>query len=208
MPKDRTSITGSALLFLLIFTGILLAAKEQAEQIHKPNVVYVGTPYDLISIMLEMARIRKQDVIYDLGCGDGRTVILAAKKYSCRGIGYDIDPIMVQSSKANALRNRVDNLVHIVHADILTLDLSQATVILIYLNPEMNRKLLPQLDRMKSGTRVICHNYGLPGIVADQTLAYLSNEDNTTHIMILYTAPLKRIDGANAQPSVPSAPQW
>lgn len=192
MPINRIRIAESALLLLLFFPGISSSAQEQTKPIQKPDVVYVGTPYDVISIMLQMARIRKEDVIYDLGCGDGRMVILAAQKYGCRGIGYEIDPIMIRSSIANVRRNRVDDLVKIVRADIFTLDLSEATAILLYLSSEMNGKLLPQLDRMKPGARVICHNYDLPGIVADQTLTYLSNEDNTTHIMTLYTTPLKR----------------
>ncbi len=192
MLRNRTRITGSGLLLLLVFSGISSAVQEQTKQIHKPDVVYVGTPYDVISIMLEMARVREQDVIYDLGCGDGRVVILAAHKYGCRGIGFEIDPMKVQLSKANVSRNRVGDRVKIIQADIFTLDLSEATVILLYLTPEMNRKLLPQLNRTRPGTRVICHNYDLPGIVADQTLTYLSNEDNTTHIMTLYVTPLKK----------------
>jgi SAM-dependent methyltransferase len=205
MLKKRKRIAGSGLLFLLILSGISSAVQDQTKQIHRPDVVYVGTPYDVISIMLEMARVGKEDVLFDLGCGDGRVVILAAQKYGCRGTGYEIDPLMVQTSKANVLRNRLDNRVKIVQADIFTLDLSKATVVLLYLNPDANRKLLPQLYKMKPGARVICHNYDLPGIVEDQTLTYLSNEDNTTHIMTLYIAPLKRMDSTNTHTAA-SAP--
>jgi tRNA G37 N-methylase Trm5 len=119
-------------------------------------------------------------------------VILAAQKYGCRGIGYEIDPEMVRAAEANVSANGVKELVKIVHADMFTLDLGEASVIMLYLLPELNRKLLPQLDRMKPGSRVLCHNYGIPGIVADQTLTYLSNEDQTTHVMTLYTTPLRR----------------
>lgn len=198
MSKNRIKIARSGLLLLLIFSGISSIAQEQKKQIRKPDVVYVGTPYDVISIMLEMARIEKDDVVYDLGCGDGRMVILAAQKHSCRGIGYEIDPIIVKQAEANVLRNHMGDLVKIVPADIFTLDLREASVFLLYLTSEMNGKLLPQLDKVKPGSRVVCHNYGLPGIVADQTLTYLSNEDNTTHVMTLYTTPLKRIAGAKA----------
>ena len=80
----------------------------------------------------------------------------------------------------------------IVQADIFTLDLSKADVIPIYLLPEMNRKLLPQLDKLKPGSRIVCHDYDLDGIVADKTITVISNEDNATHTLSLYTTPLKR----------------
>ena len=182
-------------LLLLLFSGSL-PAREEVGPTPKPYVVYVGTPYDVISIMLEMARTGREDLVYDLGCGDGRMVILAAQKYGCRGIGYEIDPEMVRASEANVSANGVKELVKIVQADMFTLDLSEASVIMLYLLPELNRKLVPQLDRMKPGSRVICHNYGIPGIVADQTLTYLSNEDQTTHVMTLYTTPLRRAASA------------
>jgi SAM-dependent methyltransferase len=182
-------------LLLLLLSGSL-PAREEAGPTSKPYVVYVGTPYDVISIMLEMARTGREDLVYDLGCGDGRMVILAAQKYGCRGIGYEIDPEMVRASEANVSANGVKELVKIVQADMFTLDLSEASVIMLYLLPELNRKLVPQLDRMKPGSRVICHNYGIPGIEADQTLTYLSNEDQTTHVMTLYTTPLRRTAAA------------
>jgi SAM-dependent methyltransferase len=190
-------IVGCLLLLFPLLLSASLPAREEAGPTPKAyNVVYVGTPYDVISIMLEMARTGKEDLVYDLGCGDGRMVILAAQKYGCRGIGYEIDPEMVRASEANVTANGVQELVKIVQADMFTLDLSEASVIMLYLLPELNRKLLPQLDRMKPGSRVICHNYGIPGIEADQTLTYLSNEDQTTHVMTLYTTPLRRTAAA------------
>ncbi len=187
--RSAAGIAGCLLLLLLSGS---LPAREEAGRTAPPYVVYVGTPYDVISIMLQMARTGREDLVYDLGCGDGRMVILAAQKYGCRGIGYEIDPEMVRAAEANVSANGVKELVKIVHADMFTLDLGEASVIMLYLLPELNRKLLPQLDRMKPGSRVLCHNYGIPGIVADQTLTYLSNEDQTTHVMTLYTTPLRR----------------
>jgi ribosomal protein L11 methylase PrmA len=208
MPNNRLRITALIVLLLSVISEIATNAQDATKQMSESHVVYVGTPYDVISIMLEMARIGKDDLIYDLGSGDGRMVILAIQKYNCRGIGYEIDPVMVQASKANILRNRVEDRVQIVQADIFTVDLSEATVIMLYMLPETNKKLLPQLDRMKPGSRIICHNYDLPGIVEDQTLTYLSNEDSTTHIMTLYTTPLKRRAVVNKRPilSLPSNP--
>ena len=89
-------------------------------------------------------------------------------------------------------KNRVEDLVKIFQADIFTLDLSEADVLPLYLLPEMNRKLLPQLDKLKPGARIVCHDYDLEGIVADETVTMISNEDNASHTLTLYTTPLKR----------------
>ena len=155
-------------------------------------MVYVGTPYDVVSKMLQMARIQKNDLVYDLGCGDGRILVLAAQKYGCRGFGYDIDPERVIASRENVKKNHLENLVTIIQADIFKIDVSKGDVFPLYLLPEMNRKLLPQLDTLKPGSRVVCHNYDLDGIVADKTIEITSNEDNSKHILYLYTTPLKR----------------
>jgi ribosomal protein L11 methylase PrmA len=165
---------------------------KAAKPMRGPDVVYVGTAYDLISKMLQMAKTKKDDLVYDLGCGDGRMLVLAAQKYGCHGIGYDIDPVRVEESIANATRNHVENLVKIIQADIFTVDIKDADVIPMYLLPEMNRRLLPQLDKLKNGARIVTHQYDLDGIVADKTITVISNEDNASHTLSLYTTPLKR----------------
>ncbi len=193
MQKNRTKPTIAIPLILsaVLFMGAGPAA-EKTKFLRSPDVVYVGTPYDLVSKMLQMADVKKGDLVYDLGCGDGRMLILAAQKYGCRGVGYDIDPERVRVATENVARNHVENLVKIVQADMFTLDLSKATVFPLYLLPEMNRKLLPQLDKLKPGSRIVCHDYDLDGIVADKTVTVISNEDNASHTLSLYTTPLKR----------------
>jgi len=178
----------------ILCVGMGLAA-EQTKWMRNPDVVYVGTPYDLVSRMLQMAKVKKSDLVYDLGCGDGRMLVVAAQKYGCRAVGYDIDPERVKASQDNVARNHVEDLVKIVQADIFTLDLSKADVIPIYLLPEMNRRLLPQLDKLKPGSRIVCHDYDLDGIIADKTITVISSEDNASHTLSLYTTPLKRKQG-------------
>lgn len=181
---------------ILMLAGLLSMGanpNEQAAQwMRTPDVVYVGTPYDVASRMLQMAQIKKDDLVYDLGCGDARILILAAQKYGCRAVGYDIDPEMVRISRKNVAKNHVEDLVKIVQADIFTLDLREADVIPMYLLPEMNQKLLPQLEKLKPGSRLVCHNYDLDGIVPDETVDMISNEDNASHHLYLYTLPLKK----------------
>ena len=174
---------------LALSTGL---GEEKLKSMRPPDVVYVGTPYDLVSKMLQMAQVKKEDVVYDLGCGDARMLILAAQKYGCRGVGYDIDPERVEASLDNVKRNHVEKLVKIIQADIFELDLSKADVIPLYLLPDMNRRLLPQLEKLKPGSRIVCHDYDLEGIIADKTIHVISNEDNADHTLSLYTTPLKK----------------
>jgi SAM-dependent methyltransferase len=182
-----------AIVILTAFLSMGAGPKSKATQwMRQPDVVYVGTPYDVVSKMLQMAHIRKEDVVYDLGCGDGRILVLAAQKYGCRAVGYDIDPERVNASRENVERNHVENLVEIVQADIFTVDLHEATVLPLYLLPEMNRRLLPQLEALKPGSRLVLHNYDLEGIMPDETVEMTSNEDNANHTLYLYTTPLKK----------------
>jgi protein-L-isoaspartate O-methyltransferase len=171
------------------------AAPEEQEprEMRGPDVVFVGTPYDLISTMLQMANIKKTDTIYDLGCGDGRILVLAAQKYGVQGIDYDIDPQRVTESRQNVSKNNMQNLVKIIQADIFTLDLEKADVMPLYLHPDMMRQLVPQVEKMKPGSRIVCHEYGFPDIYKpDQKMTVISNEDNAEHHLMLYTLPLKR----------------
>ncbi len=158
-----------------------------------PDVVYVGTPYDVVSRMLKLAKVTDTDVVYDLGCGDGRMIVLAAKKYGCRGIGYDIDPERVSAALANVKRNGVAHLVQIVQKDIFTIDFSEADVLLLYLLEDLNKKLLPQIGKLKPGSRLVTHNYGMPGIEADAVIRVTSNEDGARHSIFLYTTPLRAV---------------
>ncbi len=184
---------------LIVIAGVLISgaivpegsSRLQAEQSRTPDVVYVGTPYDVVSRMLKMAAVKKSDVVYDLGCGDGRMLVLAAQKYGCRGIGYDIDPERVAAAVANVKRNYVAGLVKIIQGDIFTVDLRNADVLLLYLLPEMNTKLLPQIDKLRPGSRLVFHDYGLPNYREDQKVEMRSNEDNATHTLYLYKMPLE-----------------
>jgi len=185
-------ILPAAVLLAAMISMDAVPKDKEAKWMRNPDVVYVGTPYDLASRMLQMAQVKKGDVVYDLGCGDGRMLVLAAKKYGCRAVGFDIDPERVNESLANVRRNQVENLVKIVQADIFTVDLRKANVLPLYLLPEMNIKLLPQLDKLKKGSRIVTHDYDLDGIVADKTITVISNEDNASHTLSLYTTPLRR----------------
>ncbi len=141
--------------------------------------------------MLDLAKVRKQDVVYDLGSGDGRIVITAAKKYGCRAIGYEIDRELVALSQEQARKSNVENLVKIEHKDIFTVDLSKASVITLYLLPTQNAKLIPQFSKLKPGSRIVSHEFQIPGVRPEKMVTVESKEDGDKHDLYLWTTPLQ-----------------
>jgi ribosomal protein L11 methylase PrmA len=127
------------------------------------DVPYVATPQEVVDKMLELAEIKKGDVVYDLGCGDGRIVVTAARKYGVKGVGFDMNPECIKDSLANAKANQVEHLVTFKEADIFTLDLREASVVTLYLWPEVNARLMPQLEKLRPGSRIVSHDYNMPG---------------------------------------------
>lgn len=128
-----------------------------------PDVVYVPTPQPVVERMLELAQLKPTDVLYDLGCGDGRFVVTAAQRYGVRAVGVDINPMRVVDSRRNAKRARVEHLVTIKQADIFDLDFSDATVVTLYLLPELNVRLMPKLAQLQPGARVLSFEFDMRG---------------------------------------------
>jgi SAM-dependent methyltransferase len=163
---------------------------EQADEYREPDVIFVPTPQDVVDRMLELAQVTKDDLLYDLGCGDGRIVVTAAKRYGCKAVGYDIDPERVKESLENVQKNKVGHLVKIEHKDIFALDLEQANVITLYLLPSLNVKLIPQLDKLKPGSRIVSHDFRMRGVKPDKVIELHSNYDDEEHKIYLWTTPL------------------
>jgi SAM-dependent methyltransferase len=123
---------------------------------------FVPSPSGVVEKMLEMAEVQQADVVYDLGSGDGRIVIAAAKRYGARGIGFDIDEDLVNQARENARREGVSHLVEFRKQDVMTVDLSPATVVTLYLLPEANMKLRPRiLSQLRPGARVVSHDFSM-----------------------------------------------
>jgi len=159
----------------------------------KPDVVYVPTPQKVVEKMLEVAGVTKDDVVYDLGCGDGRIVVTAARKYGCKAVGYDIDPERIKESLDNVKKNGVENLVKIEQRDIFTVDVSPATVVALYLLPNLNAKLVPQLQKMKPGSRVVTHDFRIPGYKHVKEVRVDPGEGfGREHTVYLYIIPLQK----------------
>jgi cyclopropane fatty-acyl-phospholipid synthase-like methyltransferase len=166
--------------------------EDGLKKIREPDIFFLPTPKDVVEKMLELANVKKSDLVYDLGCGDGRIVITAAKKYGCKAVGYDIDPVRVRESLKNVDANNVGNLVKIEQADIFTLDLSDANVVTLYLLPDLNVKLIPQLDKLKPGSRIVSHDFDMRGVTPDKVIKVNSKYDNRQHTIYLWTTPLKK----------------
>jgi tRNA G37 N-methylase Trm5 len=183
----------SAWIVLLTFTtGSLALVQEAGSKQREPDVIYVPTPYEVVDKMLEMADVRKGEVVYDLGCGDGRIPIMAAKKYGVKAFGWDIDPKRVAESLENIDKSNVKDLVTIKLGDIFELDLSKADVITLYLLPQLNVKLIPQLEKLKPGSRIVSHDFAMEGVRPKQQIQYTEKGGGRDHKIFLWVTPLER----------------
>jgi SAM-dependent methyltransferase len=155
----------------------------------EPDVLFWATPDPMVDKMLELAKVSDKDLVYDLGCGDGRILIRAAKKYGARAYGVDIDAKLVDQANAHAKKAGVSHLVKIERADIFTIDLTPATVVTLYLLPWMNKKLIPQLAKLESGSRIIAYQFPIPGVEPEHVFDF--DEPKKTHRFYLWEHGIK-----------------
>jgi len=140
----------------------LNVAQAQPRRNQAPDVIFVPTPQEVVDEMLRLANVRKGDVLYDLGSGDGRIPVTAAKKFGVRAVGIDIDPERIQEANENAKRNGVTSLVKFRNEDLFQADFHEATVVTLYLLPDLNVKLRPRLwNELKPGTRIVSHQFDM-----------------------------------------------
>ena len=136
--------------------------QESSQPARQLDVWFVPTPHQIVDRMLDVAGVRIGDVVYDLGCGDGRMVIAAAKKFATRGVGVDLDPKRIREARANAKKEGVEHLVTFEVGDMFKTDISEATVVMLYLLPELNRRLKPKLlSELRPGARVVSHDFDM-----------------------------------------------
>ena len=147
---------------LLAFAAALVLAAPAVARAQQPDVIYVPTPYEVVDEMLRLANVKKGDVLYDLGSGDGRIPVTAAKKFGVRAIGIDIDPQRIKEATENARKNGVSKLVTFKQEDLFKTDFKDATVVTLYLLPDLNVKLRPRLlSELKPGTRIVSHQFDM-----------------------------------------------
>jgi len=163
----------SSLIALALIVGLTWTALAQ-QPLRTPDVIFVPTPQEVVDVMLKVAKVTKNDVVYDLGSGDGRIPITAARVYGARAVGIDIDPDRIreanESLKSSATADRtLLNRVRFMNQDLFTTDISEASVVTLYLLPSLNLKLIPKLNKeLKPGTRVVSHAFDMgPDIKPD-----------------------------------------
>ncbi len=189
-------------------------AKREWDKEKHVDIVYVPTPQKVVDKMLDVAKVTSSDVVYDLGCGDGRIVVTAAKR-GAKATGFDIDPARIQEARAHLKSFGVESNASIRWANVFSVDLQPATVVALYLLPELNVKLIPQLEKLRPGSRIVSHDFDMEGVKPDAEYTVTAPEfvneegysaykgegvpedakhyEERVHHIYLWTIPLKKV---------------
>jgi len=176
---------------LVLFFAVMAAmaapsSAQQPAQLRSPDVIFVPTPQEVVDAMLKLAKVGPNDVVYDLGSGDGRIPITAAKRFGTRGVGVDIDPARVTEARANAVKAGVADKVKFMQQDLFETDIKEATVVTLYLLPDVNLRLRPKLlADLRPGTRVVSHNYDMGDWKPLQTITLKVPEEHTIYYWVV-----------------------
>jgi predicted O-methyltransferase YrrM len=170
------------------------AALEDGPPRRSPDVIFVPTPPEAVETLLDLVAPKPGELLVDLGCGDGRIVVAAAERYGCRGLGYDIDPQRVEEARERIAAAGLADRVRVEQRDLFTVDLSGADIVTLYLLPQLNAKLLPQLGALRPGARVISHDFAIAGVIPDRVVQDYLPRLNLYKTYFLYTAPLRQQD--------------
>ena len=184
-------IMRTTILSILFFTAIQPPVRSQ------DSIPYVPSPVPLVGKMLELASVSKDDLVYDKGCGDGRILIMAAKKYGARGVGVDLDPERIAEAKKNAEQEGVSHLVEFRAEDGTKTDISKATVVTLYMFKWFNNAIRPKLQKLRPGARVVAHDFDIDDWKPTE-IVYLDSEKNGHEgIERPHTLFLWRVSNAN-----------
>jgi ribosomal protein L11 methylase PrmA len=168
-----------------------LAAAQTPEPKRPPDVPYVPTSDEAVQAMLKLADVKKTDIVYDLGCGDGRIVIAAAKVYGAHGVGIDINPVRIQEARENAKKAGVENLVRFEENDLFQADFHEATVVTLFLLPNINLRLRPRLQQeLKPGTRIVSNTFSMGDWKAAKEVTVEGSEESfLSHRLYYWVIP-------------------
>jgi len=175
----------SAILIMLLSMPMYAVAQSVAL-----DVPYVPTKEIVVEEMLKMANVSGNDVLYDLGSGDGRIPITAAKKFGTKGVGVDINPLRIEEANANAKNANVTDKVTFIEGNLFEMDFSEATVLTLYLLPQVNMKLRPKILDLKPGTRVVSHNYDM-GDWKPEQVKKIETDNGYVHTIYYWVVPEK-----------------
>jgi len=180
---------------LTIFWILVLVAADPLQAQPQDTIPFVPSPMVVVERMLQLAEIKKDDTLYDLGSGDGRIVIEAAKKFGVRGIGIDLNPTLVEQARRNAVEEGVGHLVEFRAADGLTVDISEATVVTLYMFKWFNNQMRSKLQRLKPGARVVAHDFDIDDWKPTKIEYVNPSEDGSSELVEPRTLFLWKIDG-------------
>jgi SAM-dependent methyltransferase len=182
-----SAVLGAAIAAAAPMTRATAAAGVSIRPQAPPSLApFSATPQEVVDRMLQLAEVTKKDVVYDLGSGDGRLVITAAKRYGARGVGIDIDPALVARSRANARKEGVEALVEFRQQDALTVDVSPASVVTLYLLSGANLQLRPRLQQqLEPGSRIVSHEFGMGDWVPTRTDT-ITDQRGTSRLLYLW----------------------
>jgi SAM-dependent methyltransferase len=178
--------------FAILAIFISLAIGQTSRPKHQVDVPYVPTTEEAVKAMLKLADVKKSDIVYDLGCGDGRIVIAAAKEYGARGVGIDINPERIEEAEANAKKAGVEKLVRFEENDLFKADIHEATVVTLFLLEKVNLKLRPKLLRdLEPGTRIVSNTFRMGDWNPDKegSLGDSGDDDSLSHQFFLWVVP-------------------
>jgi SAM-dependent methyltransferase len=191
LPDSRSRCVLLALLCFATFSAGAAGAAAQdptpAERppARTPDIQFVPTRQAIVDAMLRLARVGPDDIVYDLGSGDGRIVIIAAEKYGARGVGIELMPRLVEMSRELARQGEVEDRVTFIEGDLFTADISEATVVTLYLSPSINRRLLTKLkSELRPGSRIVSRQFRFGSWVPDVTIRAADGTD-----LFLWTVP-------------------
>lgn len=177
-------------LFAVPIVAVLLclAPAAVAQEVPENKLApYVASPETVVEKMLQLANVKPGDTVYDLGCGDGRIIIMAARKFGANAVGVELDDELYKKTSERIRELKLQDKVKIIHGDLLKVDLSPATVVTLYLLRSSNERLKPNLEKyLKKGTRVVCHDYGVAGWTPEKTETLSGEGDTRSHTLYLY----------------------
>lgn len=154
----------------------------------RPDIGYIPTPADAVAAMLDLAQVGSQDVLYDLGCGDGRILLAAAQRWGTRGVGIDIDSQRIAQTQAAVIAAKLTHLIDLRHENFYDSDVSPATVVALYLLPHLNLRLRPRLwQQLQPGTRIVSHQFDMGDWPPEQTVKLSPSEEEST--LYLWVVP-------------------
>lgn len=157
----------------------------------RPDVPFITTPDEVVAAMLDLAEVTDQDTVYDLGSGDGRILLAAARDRGAKAVGIEIDPELVERSREAIAAAGLDDKIRVVRGDIFKQNLRPATVLTLYLKPDLNVRLRPQIDNLRPGTRIVSHQFSMHGARPVRTVQFVSPKTGREHTLYLWVTPIE-----------------